>query len=361
MKKLVFVLVALCGLWLCSCSQRTDYQVDEQPLYFRIADTLGMQKAEVYNPWQKGELLGRYYLVADSTAEVPADGMRLQVPLQRIATTAATHIGYLKALDGLERIVAMATPDWVYNRPLQAVEYIGEDLNLNMEKLLLSRTNALIISAYGQNMQNIERIRQAGIPIIYMVEWREENPLARMEWIRLMGALIGEENKADSVVEEVCEAYHHEQAVSQAITERRSIVSGASFRGTWYVPSGSTYMGQLFRDAGADYAFADRQSDGSIPLNMEQALQVFGEADVWVGCNAKTMSELRQIDEKQTWFRAYKTGEVYNFYRRQNENGANDFWETGVVHPEYILRDLRYALYPTTMPDYEPIFLERLQ
>lgn len=120
-------------------------------------------------------------------------------------------------------------------------------------------------------------------------------------------------------------------------------------------------MGQLFRDAGADYAYADRRSDGSIPLNMEQALQVFGEADVWVGCNAKTMSELRQIDEKQTWFRAYKTGEVYNFYRRQNENGANDFWETGVVHPEYILRDLRYALYPTTMPDYEPIFLERLQ
>lgn len=312
MKKLVFLLVALCGLWLCSCSQCTDFQADEQPLYFRIADTLGMQKAEVYNPWQKGELLGRYYLVADSTAEVPADGMRLQVPLQRIATTSATHIGYLKALDGLERIVAMATPDWVYNRPLQAVEDIGEDLNLNMEKLLLSRPNALIISAYGQNMQNIERIRQAGIPIIYMVEWREENPLARMEWIRLMGALIGEENKADSVVEEVREAYHHEQAVSQAITERRSIVSGASFRGTWYVPSGSTYMGQLFRDAGADYAYADRQSDGSIPLNMEQALQVFGKADVWVGCNAKTLSELRQIDEKQTWFRAYKTGEVYN-------------------------------------------------
>lgn len=361
MKKLVFVLVALCGLWLYSCSQRTDYQADEQPLYFRIADTLGMQKAEVYNPWQKGELLGRYYLVADSTAEVPADGVRLQVPLQRIATTSATHIGYLKALDGLDRIVAMATPDWVYNRPKQAVEDIGEDLNLNMEKLLLSRPNALIISAYGQNIQNIERIRQAGIPIIYMVEWREENPLARMEWIRLIGALIGEEAKADSIVEEVREAYHREQAVSQAITERRSIVSGASFRGTWYVPSGSTYMGQLFRDAGADYAFADQQSDGSIPLNMEQALQVFGEADVWVGCNAKTMSELRQIDEKQTWFRAYKTGEVYNFYRQQNENGANDFWETGVVHPEYILRDLRYALYPTTMLDYEPLFIQRLK
>lgn len=361
MKKIVWGLVALCGLWLCSCNQRADYQADEQPLYFCIADTLGCKKAEVYNPWQKGELLGRYYLVADSTAEVPADGVRLQVPLQRIATTSAPHIGYLKALDGLDRIVAMATPDWVYNRPLQTVEDIGEDLNLNMEKLLLSRPNALIISAYGQNMQNVERIRQAGIPVIYMVEWREENPLARMEWIRLMGALIGEINKADSVVEEVREAYHREQAVGQAITERRSIVSGASFRGTWYVPSGSTYMGQLFRDAGADYAFADRQSDGSIPLNMEQALQVFGEADVWVGCNVKTMSELRQIDEKQTWFRAYKTGEVYNFYRRQNENGANDFWETGVVHPEYILRDLRYALYPTTMPDYEPMFLERLQ
>jgi iron complex transport system substrate-binding protein len=32
---------------------------------------------------------------------------------------------------------------------------------------------------------------------------------------------------------------------------------------------------------------------------------------------------------------------VYNFLRRTTPSGANDFWESGVVHPERILRDLQ--------------------
>ncbi len=355
----------LCSLLVCflctACGEKEIAHNDEHPLYFRIADTSGMHVVEVYSPWQKGKLLERYYIVEDSVTQVPADGVRLQVPLQRIATTSATHIGFVTALGAEDKVVAMATPALVYNRPKQPVADLGNDMDINVERLLLSRPDAVFVSAYGDNMQYVERIRQAGIPVIYMVEWREENPLARMEWIRMTGILTGKAGEADSVVQTVRKAYHKEQAVSQAIAERRTIMSGASFRGTWYVPSGSTYMGRLLRDAGADYAYSDRQSDGSIPLSTEQALQVFGDADVWVGCNAMTLADMRQTDEKQTWFKAYKERRVYNFYRRETDTGGNDFWETGVVHPEYILRDIRYALYPETMPDYEPMFLQPLK
>ena len=138
-------------------------------------------------------------------------------------------------------------------------------------------------------------------------------------------------------------------------------MSGASYRGTWYVPSGTTYMGCLFRDAGASYVFADECTSGSIPLTMEQALRAFSEADVWVGANARTMEELRAIDEHHTWFKAYKTERVYHFYRRTNSTGGNDFWETGVVHPELILRDLQWALYPDRYPDHEPHFIGKVE
>ena len=140
-----------------------------------------------------------------------------------------------------------------------------------------------------------------------------------------------------------------------------SIMPGASYRGTWYVPSGTTYMGCLFRDAGAAYTFADERTNGSIPLTMEQALRAFSDADVWVGANARTMEELRAIDEHHTWFKAYQTGRVYHFYGHTNSTGGNDFWETGVVHPEIILRDLQWALYPDLYPDYEPYFIGRVQ
>jgi hypothetical protein len=47
---------------------------------------------------------------------------------------------------------------------------------------------------------------------------------------------------------------------------------------------------------------------------------------------------------KHTWFRSYQNGEVYNFLRRTTSSGANDFWESGVVHPERILHDLQQVL-----------------
>ena len=346
---------------ITACSPQNNRTPQEEPKYFRLTDGENMRVLDVLNPWQEGALLGRYYLVSDSTTKVPSDGVRLQVPLSRLATSSATQMGFLEALGQTHCVVAMTTPQLIYNLPKQPVENIGDDMNIDLERLLLSMPDALLVSAYGQDMQNTERIRQAGIPVIYMVEWREENPLARMKWIRLLGALTGTDTQADSIVAAVRSAYHAEQALSQTLTTRRSIMSGASFRGTWYVPAGNTYMGQLFQDAGADYAYANRTNDGSIPLSMEQALQVFGKADVWVGCNAKSYNELQQIDDKQTWFAAYQHREVYNFCQRETPTGGNDFWETGVVHPEYILRDLRYALYPTSMPDYQPYFIHPLK
>ena len=59
---------------------------------------------------------------------------------------------------------------------------------------------------------------------------------------------------------------------------------------------------------------------------------------------AKKIAELKNIDSKHTWFKAYQNGNVYNFYRRTLPSGANDFWESGTVHPERILSDIQSIL-----------------
>ena len=312
----------------------------------------------------------------------------IPVPLRRVATTSATHVGFLHALGVLDSVVAMSNPDWVYNRPSHEVANIGEDINIAMEPLLLAKPDVLFASSYGQNSQQIARVAEAGIPVVYLAEWQEQHPLARAEWLRFVAAFFGKTALADSILGEVRRAYGGIQDPPQPSLQREgdselplsidtnsspslcregsggsspSIMSGASYRGTWYVPSGTTYMGCLFRDAGAAYTFADERTNGSIPLTMEQALRAFSEADVWVGANARTMDELRAIDEHHTWFKAYQTGRVYHFYGRTNSTGGNDFWETGVVHPEIILRDLQWALYPDLYPDYEPYFIGQVE
>ena len=415
-ERIFFVIV--CLLLLAGCGkQQTAIEVSEAAQYFRLTDTLGMVRADVLDPQNKGKLLARYYLVdeglrikderlnsADSEnsetnvispsscvlhpASIESSVAVIPVPLRRVATTSATHIGFLYALGVLDSVVAMSNPDWVYNRPSHEVANIGEDINITMEPLLLAKPDVLFASSYGQNSQQIARVAEAGIPVVYLAEWQEQHPLARAEWLRFVAAFFGKTAVADSILGEVRRAYRDEGArikderlnstysetletkvispsscvLAPSSNERpASIMSGASYRGTWYVPSGTTYMGCLFRDAGAAYTFADERTNGSIPLTMEQSLRAFSDADVWVGANARTMDELRAIDEHHTWFKAYQTGRVYHFYGRTNSTGGNDFWETGVVHPEIILRDLQWALYPDLYPDYEPYFIGRVQ
>ena len=427
-KRIFFVMG--CWLLLAGCGkQQTPIEVSEAAQYFRLTDTLGMVRADVLDPQNEGKLLARYYLVDErpncpgAQASPPAENSAnseasktkgispsscvlhpsscilypsskespvafIPIPLRRVATTSATHIGFLYALGVLDSVVAMSNPDWVYNRPSHEVANIGEDINIAMEPLLLSKPDVLFASSYGQNSQQIARVAEAGIPVVYLAEWQEQHPLARAEWLRFVAAFFGKTALADSILGEVRRAYREIQDPPQPSLQREGesklpssidtnsspslcregwggsspfIMSGASYRGTWYVPSGTTYMGCLFRDAGAAYTFADERTNGSIPLTMEQALRAFSDADVWVGANARTMEELRAIDEHHTWFKAYQTGRVYHFYGRTNSTGGNDFWETGVVHPEIILRDLQWALYPDLYPEYEPYFIGQVE
>ena len=290
----------------------------------------------VHSPWQQGQVMAQYTLTK---------------PLERVVCFSATHIGFIHELGMMNKVVGATSLNRIYNLndvDRLRIKDLGDDIQPNTEAILLAQPDAVILSTYGESDELPRQLEALGIPIFYCNEWTETTPLARAEWIRFFGACLGCLTKADSIYASVKDAYAQLTVDSlQAKGERleaQSIMSGMSWRGTWYVPAGGTFMGNLFRDAGAIYKYMENPSTSSIPLTLEHAIQDFAQADVWVGCNASSLEELKSIDEKHTWFKAYQTGQVYNFYRRTLPSGANDFWESGTVHPERILSDLQKIL-----------------
>lgn len=360
MKK--YLLLISLTLLLAACHKREAAVVlpaiTGEAQYLRIHDGGTYRQVDILNPWQEGQLTARYYLVRHDSIATPQDGVRLHVPVERIATTSATQVGFLHALGESGRIVGMTTPHLVYNRPTQAVQDLGNDFDMNIEQLLLCQPDLLLMTRYPQDMGNVTRLRQLGIPMMELVEWTEQDPVARAAWIRLFGALTCREEAADSILRQVQSDY---TALAQAKDEHSKVtlMSGQSFQDTWYVPTSRTYMGRLILDAGAQYAFATDTTSGSLPLTLENALIAFAEAEVWIGVNARSLAELAAIDEKHTWFASYQNGRVYHFQHRSTDAGANDFWETGVVHPEYILEDIQNVLHPKA--EYEYHFIEQLR
>ncbi len=327
---------------VCGCSSST---TDEQSVGFSIASSGDTTVVTVMSPWQPGTTMARYAITT---------------PYRRIACTSATHVGFLRELRLMDRLVGVCVPSRIYNltdEQRATITDLGDDIKPNLEAILMSRPDAIIVSTYGEGDATVAQIAALGIPVLYCNEWTESTPLARAEWIRFFGACFGCMERADSAYHAIAKAYN-DLALSHT-AEGVSVMSGQSFRGTWYVPTGNTFMGRLFRDAGADYCYAGNPATSSLPLTFEQALQDFADADVWVGSSAHSMEELAAIDDKHTWFKAYKNHRVYNFARRTLPSGANDFWETGVVHPELILRDLQ-AILANDDPD-TLFFAEQLQ
>ena len=327
----IYFILCLLGLVCIACQPTASTSTSDSATGFDIDIQGDSIAVTIYSPRQKGLVLSTTYCQQSTTN------------YERIICTSATHIGFIHELGMKDKVVGVSRPDRIYNltnEERQRIVDIGDDFQPNMEALLLCKPDLVIISSYVEGDALPQQIQAFGIPVIYCNEWTECSPLARAEWIRVFGAIFGCLPKADSVYASVREGYEARRLEARG----RSIMSGMSWRGTWYVPTGGTFMGKLFKDAGAAYRYANNPSTSSIPLNLEQVIQDFADADVWVGADVRTLSELKAMDAKHTWFQAYQTGQVYHYLKRSLSSGANDFWESGVVHPERILQDLQKVL-----------------
>lgn len=288
----------------------------------------------------------------------PYQRLCVKEPLKRLGTMSTVQVGFLYAIDAMDHLAAVCNPELIYT-PLNGTEIdLGDSMKPSAERVLQAGLDALLAVNYGQ-YDNLEaaRLEKLGVFTIYINEWMESSPLARAEWIRVLGALTGKLPQADSVFHEVETSYlnHKSQITNHKSTK---IMSGNNFRGTWYVPSGKNYLAYLFKDAGAEYPFYDDERATSIPLTIEETLRYFHDADVWVGAGGNSLAELAQMDEKHTWFKAYQERRVYNWRKQCLPTGPNNFWERGVVHPEEMLEDVIHML--NNAPDSLLHFAEHL-
>ena len=316
---------------------------------FQITETDTGTVVEVFQPYQR---------------------LCIKEPMRRLGTMSTVQVGFLYAIDAIDCLAAVCNPELIYT-PVKGDEIdLGDSMKPSAERVLQAGLDALLAVNYGQ-YDNLEaaRIEKLGVTTIYINEWQEGSPLARAEWIRVLGALTGKLHEADSVFHEVEQKYislsdevglSAKRSVRETVcqAEGRSIMSGNNFRGTWYVPSGKNYLAYLFKDAGAEYPFYDNERETSIPLTIEETIRYFHDADVWVGAGGNSLAELAQMDEKHTWFKAYQNGRVYNWRKQTKAGGPNNFWERGVVHPEEMLEDVIHIL--NNAPDSTLHFAEHL-
>ncbi|RYF46708.1 MAG: ABC transporter substrate-binding protein, partial [Cytophagaceae bacterium] len=209
-----------------------------------------------------------------------------------------------------------------------------------------------------------EQLSDAGVPVLINSEWVETTPLGRAEWVKLMAALTNKETLVNKKFAEVEKEYNRLSALTRTVAMKPSILSGMNSKDAWFVPDGDSYMTRFFLDAGGRYHWSDRKATGSLPLNFETVYPVALDADIWLNVGISDVNSKQDIlakDARYADFKAFKLGQVFNYGKRINSRGSNDFWESGAVNPHLVLADLIKIVHPDLLPKHELVYYKQLK
>lgn len=284
----------------------------------------------------------RWFSVLPDSAVVlrsPGGGAdTLKGPFSRLVCMSSSYVGFLEAIGADAAVVAVSGRDYLGNEAVRgAAVDVGYDAALDYEAILRCRPDLFLTYAVSAvEPPYLAKLRELGVRTVILNEHLESHPLARAEYVKLFGALTGRLPAADSVFAAVRDRYC---ALVQPEL-RCKVLINIPYADIWYIPGGDNYMTRLVRDAGGEVlgAVPGRQESGTIGL--EQAYALAREADVWLNPGwCRTRSQLRSVHPLFPEFPVLEKS-VWNNTLQETPGGGNRFWETGPVHPDWVLEDL---------------------
>lgn len=339
---------------------------------FEISGATGKESVliTVTNPWQGADSVVTELLIARNGESVPDgfDGQVLTDEARRIVAMSSSHIAMLDAIGETDRIVGVSGIDYITTPAIQArrdsIGDVGYEGNVNYERLLSLEPDIVLL--YGVNgASTMEgKLKELGIPYIYIGDYLEESPLGKAEWSVVLSELTDRRNDGKIIFSQIPKRYNKLKATVDSLgaTARPKVMLNAPYGDTWFMPPAGSYMVRLINDAGGDYLFQSEETTKSVPVDKETAYLMSSQADVWL--NSGSFSSTEQIGESlPQWasLEVVKGHRVYNNTNRRTPAGGNDFFESGAMRPDEVLADLIKILHPGLLNDSTLTYYTRLK
>jgi iron complex transport system substrate-binding protein len=312
------------------------------------------------------------YLLVPRGMPVPSGYPNAQVipiPVKTIIGMSSMHIALADFAEVSDRIIGLGSLEYVTspivrkNIAAGKIATVGLDGNINKELVLTLHPDVLMdMGNPDAGFGRYKTLTDAGVPVLLNVEWLENSPLGRAEWVKVMAALVNKEELVNRKFDSLAQAYEKMAQAGRQAAVKPSVIIGMPYKGSWFTPAGQSYVAQFLRDAGATYKWSDSKGVGSLSLNFEAVAPEALTADYWLNIGyVDTKADIAAKDQRYASFKPFKTGQLYNNNKQVNDIGSNDYWESGAVNPQVILADLIRILHPELLPDHSLVYYKQLK
>lgn len=267
------------------------------------------------------------FLTVPEGAKAPdnldADVTVLHLPLKNLLVSSNPAISLINATGALNQVALTTTAldDWYIDEVKAAMEtgaltYVGSYKEPDFEVLAAVQPPLSIFSAMLLGTPDVaEKLTELGIPYLVDASTYESHPLARVEWVKLYGALLGKEDEAQAVYQAQKELV---EALGGQDTGKTAVLFYITSKGSLFVRNGGDYMARMLELAGGDYILADMNPDqaGTQQMEAEEFYAQAGDADVifyiWsMGGRPADMAAFLARNEMLSELKAVKEGNVW--------------------------------------------------
>ena len=362
------IVAVLCALVFVACAGEPARSLEEfstvvyEPSYATGFDISGAEGAAstlitVRNPWQGAEGVEKRLFISREGEGVPEgfEGQVIEGSAERVVCMSSTYVAMIDAIGCTERVVGVSGIDFIYNSRVREaasegrVHDVGHDSNINFELLLTLRPDVVLIyGVAGENGVANAKLDELNIPYFYLGDYVEESPLAKAEWTVVVAEILGVRERGEELFAGIESRYLElRKQVEESASERPTVMFNTPYRDTWYMPSTRSYAVRIVEDAGGQYVYDGNHGTASQPIDLELAYVLTREADYWINVGQyATLEDLRRDNPRFVGAKAVREGRVYSSDRRATAKGGSDFWESAVVNPDVVLRDLVAILHP---------------
>lgn len=346
-----------------------------QPEYAKGFEIYGADSGEsrvvrTLMPWQGAENISTELLICGKDDEVPEGygGQVLKGDAKRIVCMSSTQVGMLDALGLSERIVGVSRKNLIGNEyvnrhsdEIADVGFVGE---MDYESLVACHPDIVLMYGMFGASPDEAKLSQLGIPFAYIGDYMEESPLGKAEWLVAIAEIAGIADKGKNVFAKIPVKYEEVRKTVPALSgdKRPKVMMNSPYEDVWFMSPKGSYLASMVHDAGASYVFDLDTGTEAVKIGQEEALKLLSQSEFWLNAgSAGSVAKLQSMYPKLADVKCVREGNVYNNTLRTTPGGGNDYYESGVVHPDLILSDLIKIFHPELAQDKEFHYFKRIE
>lgn len=290
-----------------------------------------------------------------------------EIPFKKTILLNASLLGYFLEINAENTIVGVASSEYIYSSKVKnliqqgKIQNVGNEQKYNIEKIISLKPDAVFTNYVASFENTYQVLKNNGIKVIFLDEYLEQNPLEKTAYLNLFGKLFGREQLALQKYKEIEDNYNLLKESAQKSNTKPNVLMNEMYGNVWYLPGGKTFMARYVLDANANYILKDNTEEKSVTMSFEEVFTKTKNVKIWVNAgNHQTKNDLFKTNPFYSKLNVAQNGKIYVITAREKQK-SNDFYESGVVRADWVLKDYIKISHPEILPNYRLTYMKELQ